>query len=640
MRTLRKIILKKLLFLFIVICYCLTVRAQYTSLEAPIDSLIIRIPAMMRSNENVAVKMIEALARRSAKEQHRHGVIQAAFFKTWLSYRHNPPDVAIKSIDSALQHIEGIDKDTALVKFNILKGQCYVKKTQFSQALAAFNQALNIATKRNDEISKTSTLISIGWAYMEDGKPDEAIRFFSDVLRLNPSETYENRAVLLCNIAACNNTVGNFKLAESYALKGIAAARGQNNNSGLANGLNILARSYYQQGKLKRAISFLKEAAIAREKVSDPSMLASDYLELANLYSKNEQPLQAVAWAKKAEALSEGNANSLKLTAVYQSLAGAYETLSDHKNAFFYLKKLLHHKDSLSDDHYNQAFAQMQVQFETQKKTAENLLLREENLETKLRNSQQQRWLTILLGGLVLLTASSIYISKLLKSRYKTRLALEQLNEQKKRTLAVMEAEEKERRRIAGDLHDGVSQTLAAASLQLAKAKKGCSPLEKVDELIIQAGEEVRSLSHQVTPELLLHYGLVTAMQRAVDRLNDANEQTTFMLFTHIEVPLEDEMVSLTVYRCFQELCTNVLKHAQARRVSVQLTVDREEVELMIEDDGIGFEKEKVQYGLGMRNIKSRVTFYDGELHIDTTPLKGSTIIIKFQQAALVKTSA
>lgn len=621
---------RSLLFMLLFVLASSTANAQVKD----IDSLILSIPSAIRSNESTARKMIAQLEQLSKQHNHAHALIQSIFFKTWISYRHNPPDTVIASIDSALWHVHGIQQDTALVKFYILKGQCFVKKTQFSNALHNFNLALKVARKRNDKQSETSVLISIGWAYMEDNKPEEAIRFFNEVLQLNPSENYLNRALLLNNIASCYNTLGDFRTAESFALQGIAAANNRENKLDLANGLNILGRSYSHQGRMDKAIAVLKEAAVAREANSDPSMLASDYLELADLYNKINQPREAITWARKAEALSEQSANNLKLSAAYRSLATAYEAAGDYRNASVYLQKLLDHKESLANEHYNQAFAQMHVQFETEKKTSENLRLRQENLEAKLQNSYQQRWLILLIAVLGILIASGIYISKLMKSRYKTRLAIEQLNQQKKNSIAVMQAEEKERKRIAADLHDGVGQMLAAISLQLNKAINGQLPLEEVDDLVTKASSEVRNLSHQVTPELLLHHGLVKAIEHSIERLNHANDRTVFSFFAHIEEPLNNEVVALNIYRCFQELCTNILKHSQASKVTVQLDIDANDVQLMMEDNGIGFKRD-VAKGLGLKNIESRVAVFDGVFFVDSTPGKGSTTIIRINRNAL-----
>lgn len=588
----------------------------------------------MRSDENVARQMIARLSQLSEEKKHAHGRIQAVFSQAWLSYRHETADAAIFKIDSALQHIKGIESDTSLVKFYILKGQCYVKKADFRLALANFTKALQIADQRKDYRNKTGVLISIGWAYMEDGKYPEALKFFHEVLQLNPGENYENRAVVLCNIASCYNTTGQFKLAEEYAVKGIEAARKKNSMADLANGLNILARSNYLQGKMYKAIDFLKEASVAREKVADPFMIASDYLELADLYIKNNQITDAIDWAKKAEDLSLKNDNKLKLAASYETLATAYEASGDDKNSTLYYKKLLVIRDSMNNEHYNQAIAEMQVQFETQKKTSENLELKKENLEAKLENSQQQKWMLGLIAGILLVTGSAIYISYMLRSRFKIKQALNELNEQRNRSMAVMEAEENERKRIAADLHDGVSQILAAASLQLKKSQRENVEYDKVDELINQAGTEVRNVSHQVTPELLLHYGLEKAVAQAIDRLNDSSENTRFTFFSHVEVALQDEMQALMIYRCFQELTNNILKHAAAKKVTVQLHLEAEEIQLMIEDDGVGFNTAEVQAGLGLMSIESRIAIYQGNLVVDSTPGKGTTTIIKINRKA------
>ncbi len=616
-----------LLTICCMLCFLPNAAAWQSVGNRTIDSLIRRIPDLMRRNEDSARTLIRDLARQAEVANHRHGIIQSAFFRSWLSYRHDPADSAIAKIDSALNHIEGIETDSAHINFYILKGQCFVKKTQFGPALTEFNKALKIAEQRNDLQSRIGTMISIGWAYMEDGKPAEAITFFSDVLKLNNDKSFSSRSLLLCNIAACYNSLGNYAKAETSAREAISVARERKNNMDLANGLNILARSLYHQQRLQPAINYLKEAAIIREKVADPSMLASDYLELADMYSKNQQHALALPWAKKAEAISQNQSNALKLGAAYTSLAGIYEQLSDFKKSSEYLKKSLVLKDSLDKDQYNQAMARMQIQFETQKKTAENLELKKENLEARLRNVNQQRWLLALAAAILLVAGAGIYISHVQKNKYRSRMAAEKLAEQKARTLAVMEAEEKERRRIAADLHDGVGQVLAAASMHIRKLLNGQQGSLEMDELINRASTEVRAISHQVTPELLLQYGLKRTLEQEISRLNMISANLQFRLYVFETQPLQNDLIALTLYRCFQELISNILKHAAAEEVTVHLNISESEVELIVEDDGVGFIPGQ-KTSLGMNNLNSRVAIFDGSFIVDSIPGKGTTTII------------
>lgn len=596
-----------------------------------IDSLIAQVPLLMRSDEGKARQQIAKIEKLSTAEKYRHGIIETSFFKAWLTYRHGSADECIKTIDFAIRNFQDLPKDPAEIKFYILKGQCYVKKTQFDLAVQQFSTAIKIAEQKKDYSSKTGAMISIGWAYMEDSKPQQAIKVFFDVLQLNPHKTYNNRATVLCNIASCYNMLSNYKAATKYAEMGIESARASGSNVDLANGLNILARSKYQQGKFNEAILYLKQASTAREKVEDPSMLASDYLELADVYHKINQPQQAILYAKKAEAISYVNKIDLKLANAYEALANGFQATGDYKNATKYYQKLLAHRDSTGTGNYSKALAELQVKFATEKKISENLKLKKQNLENNLSLSNKQKWLIILLASLVVLTASGLYLFYLTRSRYRTRLALEQLNEQRNRTLAIMQTEENERRRIAGDLHDGVCQILAAASLQLKNAAGSENVLAKVDALLDQAAQEVRGVSHQMTPELLLHFGLSNAIAQSVARLNEANAQTKFTVFEHVEFEDIDDMLAVVLYRAFQELTNNVLKHAQASEVNVHLVINSDEALLMVEDDGQGFDQQLLKPGLGLKNLESRIKLYEGIFEIDTTLGKGTTSILKFR---------
>lgn len=487
--------------------------------------------------------------------------------------------------------------------------------------------------RRGDKVKETNALVSVGWAYMESKLPREAIRFFQLVLEENPGQEYPSRTTLLSNIAACYNMLGQYATAESYARKAVRLSRERGNLSDLANALNILARSFHQRGNTSAAIVHLKEAALVREKVSDPGMLASDYLELSSVYGKTGKYGEALLYAKKAEAISYVNKNDLKLAASYEALARGFEESGDLPNAVKYYKKLKSHQDSTGNGRYEESLAELKVKYDTERKEGENLRLQQEVLKAKLDLANKQKW-NVLLSGLAFLafiTAGFIYL--FLRNRFRSRTAIQVVREEKRRVESILETEESERRRIAADLHDGVCQMLAAASLQidLQRRDRPEDPgLKKTYEILELTRREVRSVSHQMTPELLLEHGLANAISEGVSQLNSASSGTHFNFFQDMRGEIPDGSISVVLYRAFQELTLNILKHAHASMAEISLISDDTEVLLMVEDNGRGSLPDTDSNKLGILNLRSRVKALDGVFHIDSKPGAGTTIVLKF----------
>ncbi len=622
--------------MFILLCNGYSFAAQVKTsnpVNNIIDSLIATVPNLMRSDVNGAKKTILKINQLSQEANYQHGKIEGTFDRCWLLYHNGYIDQCIVTLDSAINNIPNIYREPSATKFNILKGQCYVKKEQFNMAVREFSVSLKQSEKNKDVAGRAGALVSIGWAYMEDNKPSEAISFFMEILKIKSSDQYLNKATVLNNIAACYNILGKYQNAANYAQMGVKEARGMNSLVDLANGLNILAGAIYQQGKVKQALSYLSEASKVREKVGDPAMLASDYMELSDIYRKSRQFAPSIAYARKAVALSIKNNINLKLESAYSTLATSLEDAGQYKLAAIYYKKLLAYKDSANNAANNKAMAELLVKYNTQKKTTENLQLKQDNLSARLRLISKQRWLTITISIAVLIILSSIFLYIFIRSRYKTRLVQQQIAEQKNRTLAVLETEENERKRIAADLHDGVCQMLATVSVQL---KRTIPSIDTAQHLLEQAAEEVRAVSHRMTPELLKHYGLAKAIEESLLRLNSSNSLTTFVFYNNAELEGIEELLQVIIFRAFQELINNIIKHARATEVNVHLTVNEENVILLIEDNGVGFSAGNNHAGLGLKSLMNRVNAFDGVLTIDSMLGKGTTVILTFDDPVLI----
>lgn len=176
---------------------------------------------------------------------------------------------------------------------------------------------------------------------------------------------------------------------------------------------------------------------------------------------------------------------------------------------------------------------------------------------------------------------------------------------------------------VGRNLHDQVGNTLASALGYL--NMKTLKP-EMVKELIMTAINELRIISHNLVKDD--QRPLSEKVASLTDRLNDFN--TTAFVFDDFSEQKMDTLPQLTqqnIYAIIQELLTNILKHAQAQEVQIQFYDTEGTLRIIVEDDGVGFDTQKVNSGIGLQNIRQRAALFDGKLMIDSTP-QGTTTIL------------
>jgi signal transduction histidine kinase len=191
--------------------------------------------------------------------------------------------------------------------------------------------------------------------------------------------------------------------------------------------------------------------------------------------------------------------------------------------------------------------------------------------------------------------------------------------------------QEVERRRLARELHDETGQALTSILLGLRAVEDANSDVSVDDlrELVVATLQDVRRLAVQLRPKALDDFGLVPAVDRLVQ---------TFSESSGIRVDLEARLgrerlpsdVETTVYRIVQEALTNVVKHAEAKNVSILLVRRGDIVTAVIEDDGVGFETTAADDdSLGLAGMRERVELHDGRLTIESAPGSGTTLRIE-----------
>ncbi len=202
--------------------------------------------------------------------------------------------------------------------------------------------------------------------------------------------------------------------------------------------------------------------------------------------------------------------------------------------------------------------------------------------------------LTLLLVVLAVIFFAFLFQRKLIKKQRAFREIENLLQKQEvKAAYQVLEAQEQERKRIAEDLHDRLGSRLAAVKLHFHAFRNNSNNTDSFfntgSNLLDEAIDEVRDISHNMLSGVLSKFGLVGALQDLKDTL-EASKQLTFQIHTsHLEDRLDLE-IEVSLYRIVQELVSNVLKHAQATEIILQVNRFEGEILLIAEDNGVGFE--------------------------------------------------
>ena len=277
----------------------------------------------------------------------------------------------------------------------------------------------------------------------------------------------------------------------------------------------------------------------------------------------------------------------------YMLLAEIYTELGQKEKAREYMTKTYDMMSRYATDHYQSGLSQMEVLYETEKKEAQITAL----------DKERGLYLWLLAAAIVLLIVAAILLvyRHLAHRRQKALLA----------TKVALEAETKERRILARDLHDGLGGMLSLLRL---KAEQGEPSLPLIDSI----HTELRRTAHHLMPEELLKNGLVSALHDFAVSVPGA----TFQTIGYIRLEKDMELV---LYRCAYELVNNALKHAQASHIDIQLMQEPKEMTLTVSDDGMGMTDGN---GMGLQNIRERIEPYRGSLDIVTAEGKGTDIHI------------
>jgi len=393
--------------------------------------------------------------------------------------------------------------------------------------------------------------------------------------------------------------------------------------------INILLKKAADSNTDSVQMYWYEQAQVIAERQKDIKSLGNIYFKLAGFYYAKKQPEKSIFYYKQSIAVAEKNSDIKLMQQAYQQLAMVLTNPGIKVSAINNKSSLVLQADSLDKDSLQQMIGVMELKYNNEK---ELRALREAQLKIQQRNY-------LLFAAVIVLLAIGIIVyfwNRRNKLKHEAKLQAAIIHQQDMATRAIIEAEENERKRIAGDLHDGLGQMMSAVKMNLSGLADRVETKNENDKVLLgrtialadESCKELRVVSHNMMPNALLKSGLSSAVKDFIDKI----DHSTLQVQLHTEGLNErlDSSIETVLYRVIQEIVHNVIKHSSANRLDISLFKDSEGLSCTIEDNGKGFKKGAVEKkdGIGLKNIEARISYLKGTVEFDTAPGRGTLVAI------------
>jgi len=503
---------------------------------------------------------------------------------------------AMETISREMKLAESTNDKFRIAHCNNILGYIYYKQDNYDEAERYYNTYFNNARELKDSMMIAHALGEIADVYTTEGKYDQAI----DVLL---------RCIRICDVVLLR--------PDLYQSSGFARQY-------KAKALFRIGRIYKLRGDLPRALQFSLDA-IAKESGNPGYDTAAFYINAGDVYREMKDFKQAIHYLQHGFKLSVEMHHRENTRDAAEYLSQTYAQEKRYDSAFYYFQLFTALKDSIVNNETKMKVAGIQGQYDVAKRDRE--IVRQH----QIRN--------ILIGSFVFLLMLLLLFYNRYRLKQKNKSQQEYNRQQNELFNAIVTTQDQERKRIAQDIHDSLGSVLSAAKLKLSSLEETKSTLspdqyEKYQStlsLLDEAAVELRSISHNIMPATLSKLGLVAALQNLIGKISGRSGLQISFTAHELEGRIE-ETTEISIYRIILELINNIVKHAKADKVSIQLIKYPEYINLIVEDNGQGFDKHKAmeeKKGIGLGNVLSRVEFLKGTVDIDSAPGKGTTVIIE-----------
>lgn len=496
----------------------------------------------------------------------------------------------------------GFTRGKCLIRLNL--GNIRYHQQRYDEALIDYKAVLNMALPHDWRVLADNALNNMGSAAIMLGRYDEALTICDSLLHALGPQRPELRVSLLAHIGYIHR----------------------------------------EGGDPSRAISYLEQAIALGDSIGDVrgSMRASQHL--ASALWGSSQPERAIALLEATLRIAVELKATQAIADMEWDLHDWYRAIGKHEASLTHMESYCAVMDSLNETRYATEVARSEVLYGTERKSRRIAEQQQALLLAKAEDRRKALQRNVSIGAAILLAIITFLLWRASRSRQRLagkerQLLSEQVDkligqQELKSINAMLEGQEKERDRMARDLHDRLGSMLSAIKVNMNAMEVRLDQMRqdrqylKVAGLLDEAVKELRRISHDMAAGTLSRFGLEKALRDLRDTVHISGRLSVELKAFGLEHRLE-RSVEIAAYRIVQELMSNVLKHASASEVSIAVTRTPGRLNVMVTDDGIGFDPTHRAPGIGLENVRSRAAGLGGSMMVDSHPGKGTTVSVE-----------
>lgn len=607
---------------------------------------LIRLADALRVQDSAgAIQAAEQALAIFTKARFHAGIAQA-YFAAGRIYHYrgnlNAAEAEYKKGLAAIVQDTSLPAITVKAKLTGNLSNVYGKRGEAERELEMLLSAIPMLERAKDTLALAVAIFNVGVKFYNGEQYPKAYTYLQKAVSLHERRPSAQLTEAYLVTSWCAMNLNNLEDMGRYLDK--AAKIMDHSDAKLQEEYEIAAGLYHFKKKNYAEAEKAYRRALRFEMPPDhlPLHRANALESLNELYETQGRYAEAKAVMKEYLSLSRSIDWNANIVHGLEILSRLEEKTHNYAASLRYLREYVQLSDSAKEEESRTRLHDLEMKYQASEKEKKIISLESDGKQQQFLLQRTRAYNALLLAGLVVTLLIALIIFIVYRNKHRLAAQKEQLQRQELENMkqarriqhfsAMLEGQEQERRRLARDLHDGLGGTMASIRVKAADlADNTIGNAPQMQQIVLQldaATRELRRIAHNMMPESLLKFGLEAALKDLCKSSQHNGATILFQAFDlHENIPQSQQIM---IYRLVQELLGNALKHSGARNILVQCLQRGDELSVIVEDDGKGFDMNarSPAGGMGLQSVRARVDYLKGRLDIQSAPGEGTTVNI------------